>query len=70
MADEKQTHINVLPMTRKQLAILASVNGTFVYEQVEALADEAWKKAKAAGQVTDAMIQSPTQPIKKKRGPR
>ena len=56
MTDKKQTHINVLPKTQKQIEILKSVHGTFGYELVETWADEAWDEAKKKGLVTDAMI--------------
>ena len=66
---DKQTHINVLERTKRQIAILKNVSadGAFGYEIVEALVDQAWEKAKKDGLVTDAMIQSPTQSKSKKR---
>ena len=63
MAEKKQTHINVLTRTQRQIEILKSVRGSYGYELVEAWADQAWAEAKKQGLVTDAMIQPVPSPI-------
>lgn len=57
MEEKKEfTRVAVEKRTQKQIVILASVQGDFIFELVGSWADDAWSKAKKAGIVTDAML--------------
>lgn len=58
MADEEKkfTHVGIEIETQKQIAILAKVHGSTIYDLVGAWADASWEQAEKAGLVTPAML--------------
>ena len=65
---KKYTHVGILLQTQKKISILSSIQGENIYDLVGSWADDAWDKAKKAGLVTDAMIQSQSpSPTKQKK---
>lgn len=64
----KFTHVGLEKPAKKKIAILATIRGGSIKSLVGEWADLYWEQAKAAGLVTDAMINVPTEaPSKGKR---
>jgi len=50
------THIGILKKTKKQITMLAEIQGKKIYEMIGLWADHAWGKAKADGIVKDELL--------------
>ncbi|RPI95403.1 MAG: hypothetical protein EHM40_03375 [Chloroflexi bacterium] len=55
--DRDFTHIGLKKRTKKQIAILAKVIGRKQFALIAMWTDDAWKQAREAGLVTDAMLE-------------
>jgi hypothetical protein len=56
MSENTFQTLNVRPDTKRRILILAPILGDKIFELVASWTDEEWKRARAAGLVSDRML--------------